>query len=150
MHGACRTFVVPRRPELPLHATAQLNVAFLGTTAPWSVRVCRRFLLDAEGNPDPGTFTVQAVGPPASPLGYDGAVDAGLGAAMFAAAPAKVFYSRYDMGAGWSLDVYHFAHEGLALATGPASGPVPRWCGREVSADPAYTEAGLAGSAHRA
>jgi CYTH domain-containing protein len=40
--------------------------------------------------------------------------------------------------------VYRLQLEGLVLAVGPADGPVPTWCRREVTDDAAFSDAALA------
>ena len=147
MSSSGRTFLVPRRPDVRAEGAVQSNVAFLGTAPGWLARVSREWQLDAVGNPGAGRFTLRVVGPPnGPPLAYDGPVEEAAAAAMFAASCWKLFLTRYPVAPGWRLDCFHVGHEGLSLAHGPAVGPVPRWCGREVTGDAAYDELSLSRS----
>ncbi|WP_166168005.1 CYTH domain-containing protein [Motilibacter aurantiacus] len=146
-----RRFLVPSVPDLTGRRATLLNTAYLPGAPGWTVVLCRAYELDDRGNPGPGRLTMDVRGPEsaAKSLHYSGRLDPAAGAALFAAAPAKAFRSRYDLDDQWSLDVYHLENEGLAVAVGrfpPGTTVlrVPSWCGREVTADPAFSDLGIA------
>lgn len=145
MRTTGRRFLVARTPDIGGWPACQHNCAFLGGADRWTTRIERSFDLDTSGNPGPGRFTL-VVTPPAGreALGFDGPVEDAVGAALFAAAEHKLFFTRYTVDVQWHLDVFRLANDGLVLATGPLTGSVPRWCGREVTADPEFAEDALA------
>lgn len=148
MTSARRRFLVlelPPAQSLQAAGAQQIGIAYLEGGPGWTTRVMRSFDLDAAGNPGTGRSTLLVRAPAGGPtLGYDGPVSDEVGTALFAAACWKVFLTRWVPAPGWTLDAYRMAHEGLLVAEGPAAGPVPRWCGRDVTADEAYTTLALA------
>ncbi|NHC13722.1 CYTH domain-containing protein [Motilibacter deserti] len=146
-----RRFLVPSVPDLAGRRATLLNTAYLVGAPGWTVTLCRAYELDERGNPGPGRLTMDVRGPHGAPeaLQYSGPLDPAVGAALFAAAPAKAFRSRYALDDQWSLDVYHLQNEGLAVAVGRFAPDmsvlrVPSWCGREITDDPAFSDLAIA------
>jgi hypothetical protein len=140
-HEPLRRFLatVPRLAGVPTH---QVNLAYLGSARGWNVCVRRSFPLDSDGAPRGGDAALLVAGPdgPHPPL----PVPQELGAALFAAGTRKVFLTESTFPGGWALRVYHLDLTGLVLAVGPGRGPVPAWCRREVTSDPAFSDEALA------
>lgn len=129
----------PHLEGVPAH---QVNLAYLGSAPGWSVCVRRSFALDASGTPGSGDASLLVRGPTGGHPPHLLPTD--VGAALFAAGTRKVFLTEWTIPGGWALRVYRLALEGLVLAVGPASGPVPSWCRREVTDDPAFGDEALA------
>ncbi|RZS86825.1 hypothetical protein EV189_2241 [Motilibacter rhizosphaerae] len=138
-----RRFLLRASPDPAGAPALQVNVAYLGTQDGWSVRVAREFRLAPDGTPGAERCSLLVRRPDGRT--QDGPLAAELGAALFAAAPWKVFYTDHALDAAWRLRVFRLRHEGLVLGVGPADAPVPAWCGAEVTDDDAYAEERLAG-----
>lgn len=152
-----RRFLVEDPTVINGHDYSILAAAYLFVNQGWAVRVRRTFHPPVGGGSSregPATLTVKGPRRGLERPEYEWEVPSETARNLFIAATWKVFKSRYDLvdsETTWSVDVFHFANDGLVIAecemgdrTTLADVTPPVWCGTEITDDARYNNESLA------